>query len=111
MFGSTFDAIHAVSSAVDVIASMRSSSSYAGAVDVATAAVDVATAAVDRLSSRSLSLREMMRRATCAARAISGLDDGAGAAGQYGGGEEGSARPAAVEWPTFENVRAGERCS
>ncbi|KAL3890879.1 hypothetical protein ACJMK2_003152 [Sinanodonta woodiana] len=55
-FSSTLEAINAVSSAVDALAAIQSSRSNAEA------------------NNRSVSLREMMRRATSAARAVSGLD-------------------------------------
>ncbi|KAK2182676.1 hypothetical protein NP493_338g00008 [Ridgeia piscesae] len=57
-FSSTLDAINAVSSAVDVLAFIQSQCSSSS----------------ERVSSRSVSLREMMRRATTASRTISGVD-------------------------------------
>lgn len=56
-FSSTLDAINAVSSAVDVLASIQSRCESA-----------------ERIGSRSVSLREMMRRASSVARAVSGLE-------------------------------------
>ena len=64
-FGSPLDAVNAVSSAVDVLASIQSRMSAAAA------ATGSGLDPMDRLTSRGAGLREMMRRATNAAAARS----------------------------------------
>ena len=103
-FSSTLDAIDAVSSAVDVLAFIQSQCSNSS----------------ERISSRSISLREMMRRATSASRTISGLDmRDTTAAGGSSDREEGPAAEGGgvaiptLSWPpdppSYDSCRPG-RC-
>ncbi|KAI0232893.1 E3 ubiquitin-protein ligase UBR5 [Lamellibrachia satsuma] len=86
-FSSTLDAINAVSSAVDVLAFIQSQCSNSS----------------ERVSSRSVSLREMMRRATSASRTISGLDmrdtSGTGGADREEAGAGSGAAIPTLSWP------------
>lgn len=101
-FSSTLDAINAVSSAVDVLAFIQSQCSNSS----------------ERVSSRSVSLREMMRRATSASRTISGLDmrdtSGTGGADREEAGAGSGAAIPTLSWPpdppVVDSCRPGRHC-
>ncbi|CAH1775507.1 unnamed protein product [Owenia fusiformis] len=89
---SSLDAITSVNNAIDVLASIRAQSQ----------------STEDRITARNVSLREMMRRATSAARAVSGLDSG-----RDGEREDASIAIPTLSWPpvdppSFESVRTTE---
>ena len=108
-FGSPLDAVNAVSSAVDVLASIQSRMASSDP--------------MDRLTSRGAGLREMMRRATArhlAAGSGAGVDmsDRADVTGGGGGAE--AAAPSGLpiptlQWPpdppTFDTTLSGKRCA